>query len=76
MATIVISDDIYERIAKVAEARPYPCTVEDEIEKAIVARLDTWELFFFGITAKARKANFPDATDNTPVPLWDGGPSY
>ena len=74
---VEINSALYERIAKVAEARPYPCTVEDEIEEAIVFRLALWEQFFWGRPLAAQKANFPDdATDNTPVPLWDGGPSY
>jgi len=55
---IEIDSALYERIAKVAEARGYPTTAVEEIEQAIVVRLDTWE-FFFRDPAAARKANFP-----------------
>ena len=56
---IEIDSALYERIAKVAEARGYPTTAVEEIEQAIVVRLDAWEPFLFRDPAAARKANFP-----------------
>ena len=56
---IDIQDRLYERIAKVAAAWPYPTTVEQQIEKAIVVRLAFWERFFFDNPAAAQEANFP-----------------
>lgn len=50
MATIEISDTLYERIAKIAQAQPLPTSPEREIEKAIIVRLLTWEPFFFGVS--------------------------
>ena len=48
MSHIEIDDGLYERIAKIAQARSYPTTGEREIEKAVALYLATWEQFFFG----------------------------
>ena len=49
MPTIELPPDIYNRLIRLSNARPYPATtVDQEVELAAEAHLALWEAFYFG----------------------------
>jgi len=48
MPTIEIPDQLPTRLTRLSNARPYPTTVEQEVELATEAHLGLWEAFYFG----------------------------